>query len=175
VEETSDEQLMRRYKSGEMAAFDMLYARYAGRLFGYLKRRVPGAADEIFQNVFMKLHENRDRYLDGQKFSPWFFTIARNAMIDFLRRQKAMQGSREFDENRHGAQDKTAEEESSNEHAAGIELILHGLSEDERDLLNKRFDQELSYEEIAESLSLSSVVLRKRVSRLITKIRRLLP
>lgn len=85
----SDEELMLRYGAGDAAAFDMLYARHKGGVYRYLLRqlREPALAEELFQDVWLKLVNARDRYTVQAKFSTWLYRIAHNRLIDHLRRQ----------------------------------------------------------------------------------------
>ncbi len=59
-----DEELMQAYAEGDMDAFELLYARHKGRLFGYLVGQLKdhAEAEEVFQTVFVKLHRARARY-----------------------------------------------------------------------------------------------------------------
>lgn len=88
-ESFSDEELMLRYGAGDAAAFDMLYARHKGGVYRYLLRqlREPALADELFQDVWLKLVNARDRYTVQAKFSTWLYRIAHNRLIDHVRRQ----------------------------------------------------------------------------------------
>jgi RNA polymerase sigma-70 factor (ECF subfamily) len=76
------------YQAGEESAFDELYRRYSGRVYGYLNRKAlsPEACDDIFQSVFLALHRSRDRYQAGVPFEAWLFTLARNAWADWGRK-----------------------------------------------------------------------------------------
>lgn len=85
----SDEELMLRYGAGDAAAFDTLYARHKGGVYRYLLRqlREPALAEELFQDVWLKLVNARDRYTVQAKFSTWLYRIAHNRLIDHVRRQ----------------------------------------------------------------------------------------
>ena len=87
IECLSDEELMSRYKFGEYPAFEELYRRHSGRVYGFILKRVKSRerAEELFQESFLRLHRNRSRYNDSLPFLPWLFTIARSAMIDGVR------------------------------------------------------------------------------------------
>ena len=85
----ADEQLMLAYRDGDAAAFAALYARHKGGLFRFMVRSVKdrATAEELFQEVWMKLIDARARYLPQAKFSTYLYTIAHNRMIDHWRRQ----------------------------------------------------------------------------------------
>lgn len=83
----TDEELMQAYASGDGAAFETLYARHKGGVFGLCLRSVKtrGEAEELFQDVWMRAIEARTRYRPTAKFSTWLYTIAHHRLIDHWR------------------------------------------------------------------------------------------
>ncbi|MFI4889730.1 MAG: sigma-70 family RNA polymerase sigma factor [Steroidobacterales bacterium] len=83
----SDGALMRRYASGEAAAFETLYRRHEMRVWRYLERHVGNraTADELMQEVWFAVARDAPRYQRSAKFTTWLFTIAHNRMIDRIR------------------------------------------------------------------------------------------
>jgi RNA polymerase sigma-70 factor (ECF subfamily) len=83
----SDEQLMLAYAGGEAAAFVALYGRHKGGLFRFVARSVKtrGEAEEIFQEIWMRVIESRARYRPQAKFGTWLYTIAHHRLIDHWR------------------------------------------------------------------------------------------
>ncbi len=83
----SDEQLMLAYAGGDAAAFEALYARHKGPLLRFVLRSVKGeaVAEELFQEVWMRAIEARDRYRPEAKFTTWLYTIAHNRIVDHWR------------------------------------------------------------------------------------------
>src|SRR5262249_50217732 len=82
--------LMGRYCDGDAAAFQALYARLAPRILGYLAS-IAGdraTAEDLLQQVFMKLHEARPAYVRNANPIPWIYTIAHPPCLDELRRRK---------------------------------------------------------------------------------------
>ena len=81
LRQLTDEQLMARAKTGNDAAFEELYHRYARRLKGFfflqLGRDEELAADAT-HDVFLRAYEARNRYQEGKNVSTWLFTIAYN-------------------------------------------------------------------------------------------------
>src|SRR5262245_39811564 len=130
----TDEELMRRYAfEADEASFAALYHRYAGRLYGYLKSRLPSESDRdaVFQEVFLKLHASRKKFQRELPFSPWFFTIARNTATDHLRTLKHREKPSET------LDDVPASDRSQSESPPALESaseVLRGktLSEDQR-------------------------------------------
>jgi len=84
----SDEDCMLRYADGELAAFQVLYERHRGSLYRYFLRQSPrDVAEELFQDVWTRVIQARSRYRPDATFRTWLYTLARNRMIDYWRRQ----------------------------------------------------------------------------------------
>jgi RNA polymerase sigma-70 factor (ECF subfamily) len=82
-----DEALMLAYAGGDAAAFATLYARHKGPVYRFILRSVrgPAEAEELFQDVWMKAIEARERYAPTAKFTTWLYTIAHNRLVDHWR------------------------------------------------------------------------------------------
>jgi RNA polymerase sigma-70 factor (ECF subfamily) len=83
----TDEALMLAYREGDAAAFEALYGRWRGRLYRYLAHQARGMADELFQDVWLRVVGARGQYEVTAKFSTWLFRIAHNRLIDHYRSQ----------------------------------------------------------------------------------------
>ncbi len=83
----SDEQLMQDYLAGSTAAFDVLYARYRGPLYRYIVRLCADCpeAEELFQDVWLRLVRSGSQWNPDQRFKPWLFRIAHNRVVDHWR------------------------------------------------------------------------------------------
>lgn len=81
----TDEALMLAYRDGDAAAFAALYGRWRGRLYRYLAHQVPARADELFQDVWLKVVGARTHYEVTAKFSTWLFRVAHNRLMDHYR------------------------------------------------------------------------------------------
>jgi RNA polymerase sigma-70 factor (ECF subfamily) len=86
--ESSDEELMLRYRDGDAGAFDALYARHKGGLYRYVMRqcRDAGAAEELFQDIWMNLIRARSGYTVQAKFTTYLYRLAHNRLIDHYRK-----------------------------------------------------------------------------------------
>jgi RNA polymerase sigma-70 factor (ECF subfamily) len=161
----SSEELMILIQSGDSMAYEELYARFRGQVYGFLAQKVKGEdRDELFQVVFMKLHEKSHLYQREYPFKPWFFTLIRNSVIDFYRSQKITYVG--LDE----GEDPSYEPFENSESESGIEK-LNGLSLEEEKLLYLKFVEGLGYNELQSEFKVAAASLRKRVSRLIKKLR----
>ncbi len=91
MNDTTDEELMQRYRDGDARAFEALYARHKGPVYRYILRQcgVAAQAEELFQDVWMNLIKARERYEVRAKFTTWLYTLAHHRVIDHYRRQAA--------------------------------------------------------------------------------------
>src|SRR5271169_2756665 len=78
---------MLRVRDGDAAAFDELMGRYQNRLVTVLEHLVGGRdqAEDLAQEVFLRVYRARKGYVPGAKFSTWLFTIAGNVAANALR------------------------------------------------------------------------------------------
>jgi RNA polymerase sigma-70 factor (ECF subfamily) len=91
MKEAPDEELMLAYGGGDAGAFEILYARHRTRLFRFVLRSIPerAVAEELYQEVWMRVIEARASYTPTARFSTWLYTIAHNRMVDHWRRAGA--------------------------------------------------------------------------------------
>jgi RNA polymerase sigma-70 factor (ECF subfamily) len=88
-EQVADEQLMLRYRDGDAAAFETLYGRHRGGVFRYVLRQVGlrSSAEEVFQEIWMKIISSRARYRVEARFATFLYHIAHNCVVDHFRRK----------------------------------------------------------------------------------------
>jgi RNA polymerase sigma-70 factor (ECF subfamily) len=87
--EAPDEQLMLAYRQGDAGAFEALYARHKGPLYRYVLRAVKerALAEELYQEIWMRVIEARARYAVQAKFTTWLYAIAHNRLTDHWRKK----------------------------------------------------------------------------------------
>ncbi len=95
VDQRTDEQLVQAYRLGEREAMESLIRRYEPELLGFLQRQLGNraAAEDVFQETFLQVHQSADDFDVSRRFRPWLFTIATNKGRDWYRknhRQAAM-------------------------------------------------------------------------------------
>ncbi len=141
------------------AAFNELYTRYSQRVFNFLskKTRNQTESEDLLQKVFIKVHESKHLYKDKFKFEQWLFVIARTQALDYFR-----------SEGRYQERLKKYEPETA--YDAVDTSFLAGLEADQQELLEMKFIDELSYQEISKLVNKSEVSLRKSVSRLLARL-----
>ena len=84
-----DNQLMQNYINGDSLAFEELYRRFKKPLYRYIKNSCESeaSANELFQDVWLKLIHSRDKFQSQMPFKGWLFKIARNHLTDYYRQQ----------------------------------------------------------------------------------------
>jgi RNA polymerase sigma-70 factor, ECF subfamily len=86
-DQRTDEQLLNGYQQGDKAAFATLVSRYQRELFHFLIRFIGdrAAAEDVFQESFLQVHQSAAQFDTSRRFRPWLFTIAANKARDLIR------------------------------------------------------------------------------------------
>ena len=159
----SDEELMESYKMGEAIAFEFLFERHAGKVQGYLGKKLfsQKEAQDLVQEVFFKLHRSRHQYNGTLPFSPWLFSITRSIWLDHVKKRR-LEGVVEQEKLEAFAAPVQIFEDSGD----GIEKeILNRLPGSQKEAVGMRVFDEATFEEIALRLSTSPENARQLVSR----------
>jgi RNA polymerase sigma-70 factor (ECF subfamily) len=90
LETLTDEDLMERYREGDARAFEVLLNRHSRSVYHFALRSVGRSdrAEDLMQEVFLRIVKGAANYRRRAKFTTWLYTIARNLCVDHLRRQK---------------------------------------------------------------------------------------
>ena len=162
----SDEQLALAYIDGNNRAFDELLSRNQDKIFTYIMYVVKDEdlANDLFQETFLKVITKlqNGQYSDTGKFSWWLTRIAHNVVIDHFRAQKSskiVEAPKDNDLSNlrsDAVQNLSRESELNNQQVMeDIKRLVEALPESQRDVVNMRFFQELSFKEIAEQTNVS--------------------
>lgn len=86
----SDDELMCRFQKGDESGYRRLMERYQDRILNYVYRMVSDRhlAEDLTQEVFVRIYLHAGRYHPGSRFAPWLYRIASNLAINELRRRK---------------------------------------------------------------------------------------
>ena len=92
-----DDELMLRYRGGDAVAFEALYRRHRAPLYRFVLRQLGDAAlaEEVFQDVWMRVIDARGRYEARERFASWLYAVAHNRVMDAHRaggRAKVLDG-----------------------------------------------------------------------------------
>ncbi|MCX6790638.1 MAG: sigma-70 family RNA polymerase sigma factor, partial [Candidatus Gribaldobacteria bacterium] len=92
MQDFSDEKLVKLYLGGDEKALEFLVSRYLRIIYTYVFRNIGDAkaAEDVTQEVFVKVWKNLKKFKTEKSFKTWIFTIAKNTSIDFLRKKKTI-------------------------------------------------------------------------------------
>src|SRR5258707_7268519 len=177
----SDVQLMLDVKAGDEQSFALLLKRYRSPLVNFLYRMVRNReqAEDLAQEVFVRVYRARADYVPSAKFTTWLFRIATNLALNSLRdtRHQRMEisldapvtaGAEEGDERMLDVADKHPDIEQHLVEEARKAMIRHAidkLPEKQRAAVLLHKYQELGYGEIAKSLACSESALKSLLFR----------
>lgn len=175
MHDTSElDELFRAYARGEDQSFSRLYDALSPKIWGYLLKRVGNSelTEEVYQEVWTKLHKTRASFDPRYPALPWVFTLTRSVLMDhFRKRGRTLETpvQPEALEQWAGASPESTGEQV--QESSWAELS-HGLPPEDVKLLEDRYLNDWSFERLAQELKLSEAGVRKRLSRLLQKIRR---
>ena len=179
----SDEELVKAYAEGNNEAFDILLKRHQERIFNYILRIIKNEdiANDIFQETFVKaiLTIKQGRYTENGKFPAWISRIAHNLIIDYFRQEKSENHqSADLEEvdilNRKELCEATIEDVLvSSQIREDVKNLIMELPPLQREVLNMRYYQNLSFKEIAEMTGVSINTALGRMRYAILNLRRI--
>jgi len=163
MQNLKDEEIMLKYQEGEPGAMDELLGRYKNPLYRFAFRLTGNIAEaqDITQEVFLRVHQHRYDYRPLGKFSTWIFSIAHNLAVSGLRKRKRFViWPRKEDESEElkefPSSDPSPEEVvAENEISALVRNSVQGLPFLQREALILREYQDLDYQDIARILNKS--------------------
>jgi len=169
-----DEELMKEIKAGNMFAFDVLYKKYSKRLykFGFSILKSQEETENLIQDVYLSLYENRHKVEKETSVKYYLFSIAHNSAISIIRK-KAKES--QFIEYLRSLQE-------INEQPVNVELEYKELTNNLDEIINQlprrqkevyilhRIDG-LKYNEIADRLHISTNTIENHMSHAIKTIR----
>ena len=179
----NDEELVVLYANGDNSAFDTLLNRYSNRIHSYIYFIVRNhdLTEDIFQETFVKviMMIKQGRYVESGKFKAWITRIAHNLIIDYFR-QERNENTVSNDEvevdlfNNMRLCDGTIEDNLVySQVMSDIRKLIRFLPENQREVLEMRYYQDLSFKEIAEITGVSINTALGRMRYAILNMRRM--
>ncbi|QDV13466.1 ECF RNA polymerase sigma-E factor [Rosistilla oblonga] len=177
-----DVRLMLRVRNDDATAFEELVHRYQNRLVQLLEHLAPrrDMAEDLAQDVFLRVYRARKSYEPGAKFSTWLFTIAGNVAKNSLRSASRRREVRATDApvRNSGESDATLEslalaasglmparQIEGLERAEIVRMAIQSLNERQRMALWLSRFEELSYAEIADVMKMTPQAVKSLLSR----------
>lgn len=181
-----DVRLMLRVRDDDAAAFEELMLRYQNRVVSLLAHLVGkrDLAEDLTQDVFLRVYRARKRYVPGSKFSTWLFTITNNVASNALR---GLSRRREVDLKPSSPNESAGNPLEAAAVAASalmptrqldkaelrqvVQLAVATLNERQRMAVLLAKFEHLSYQEIAEIMEMSPQAIKSLLSRARSKLR----
>ena len=163
--------LIQAARNGDQAAFGELVQQYQKRVFALAVRMcpTPELAEEAAQEAFLAAWQGLPFFRGDSAFATWLYRLTSNACVDLLRKENRHQGPSLDDETVSAdvpdpapTPEKAVEQK---ELRGQIEAGLQTLSPEHREVLILREIQQLSYDEIADVLSLDLGTVKSRINR----------
>ncbi len=174
-----DEELIKQYLKGNNLALEALIGKYLKPIYNFSFKNVGNEAnaEDITQEVFIKVWKNIKKFDQTKKFKPWIFQIAKNTSIDFLRKKKTIPFSRFENEKGQNVLTENMAAKPLNllEQLSDKKTVLvamGNLSYKEQKLITLRHTDGLSFREIAEAFQESVNTIKSRYRRSLVNLKK---
>jgi RNA polymerase sigma factor (sigma-70 family) len=170
VSNLSDADLVARCRAGDADAWSELverYARYVHAIVVQGFRFSPDEADDVFQDVFLKVYERLDSLRSDDSVRPWIAQLTRRCCLDRIRGG----GSREVAVDEETPDTAIDEEIDRITEALDVHQALGTLSGECREILDRFFTRDESYRTIGDELGIPSGTIASRISRCLARLR----
>jgi len=169
-----DQHIRERCAKGDREAFALLYSWYYKPLYRhvYLFLRLKEPTEEIIQNVFVKLWENRNLLANVQDLKPYLYRTAKNMLLNHLRKletERRVLGI--LGNSGDSSENITPEILDHKEHKKLLQEAVSQLTDRRKEIFRLRMEEQLSLDEIAAKLSISRSVVKKQLYASIAFIR----
>ena len=149
-----------------------VHNRFDADLGAFVSARIrdPDAAEDVLQDVYLKIHSRVDTVRDEEKIGAWVFRVARNAVNDHYRARRPTAELSEVPE----APPDPSKEELEQELSTAVRDMLEGLPPDHREALYLTEYEGLTQKELAERLGIGLSGAKSRVQRARTRLKAML-
>jgi len=170
----TDIELVLKLQKGDVEAFDLVYEKYAGRLYGFTLKYLKSTdeTEELVQSVFLKVWENYKTLKKESSFKSYLFTITYNEICNTFRRRSHLQKfiGEQLNDNSQTSNE-TEELIDYNSIRERVGQIVSKLPERQRTIFLKSREEGKSNKEIAIELDLSSGTVDNYISESLKFIR----
>ncbi len=168
--------LMLAYAQGDVAAFEELYAHYRAPLFRFFLRQCGSRAkaEELYQELWTRVIQNRQTYQHRARFSTWLYKIAHNLLRDQHRKHELTSSGDEPDDLEGEADTDPAGQYVAQESLSRFLNLLDALPEEQRRVFLLKEEAGLSLEEIAQVTGTGFENVKSRLRYAVTKLRQAL-
>lgn len=154
-----ERQWLPRHASGDRTAFKSLMKSYGPAVMGYIVRCgvPPALRDDIFQDVFFKIHRNAPLYSPRHPLRPWLFTVTANVVRSHYRKQSVFQryfSSQELDTDPKDTAPSSVAQGEASEVAKSLDAAIQRLPMKQREVLGLVCFEHMALDEVAVALSM---------------------
>lgn len=169
----TDEMIMEAVKRGELQQASVLFERYNKRIFNFLARMTMDRelAEDLTQNVFLRIIKYRSSYREGARFQSWIYQVARNIFSDHYQSHKNKFSDFVDVEKISDYMPESEENEMWNEREKLLHQSMAKLGDEQRELLILTRFQQMKYEEVALIMDTTVANIKVKVHRAIAKLR----
>jgi RNA polymerase sigma factor (sigma-70 family) len=169
----TDELLMEAVKNGDLQQVSALFERYNRRIFNFLARMTMDRelAEDLTQNVFLRIIKYRNSYREGARFQSWIYQVARNVFSDHYQAHKNKFSDFVDVEKVSDYLQDSEETEALDEREKLLQRSMALLSEEQRELLVLTRFQHMKYEDVAVIMDTTVSNIKVKVHRAIAKLR----
>ena len=169
----TDESVMEAVKNGNLQQASLLFDRYHKRIFNFLARMTMDRelAEDLTQNVFLRILKYRTSYRDGLRFQSWIYQVARNVFSDHYQAHKNRFSDFIDVEKVEDQMADANEAEELDEKEKLLHRSLQKLPEEQRELLILTRFQHMKYEDVAAIMDTTVANIKVKVHRAILKLR----
>ncbi len=171
----TEEQALVSAAQADSQQFEALYQAFVNEVyrFIYYKVNIKEVAEDLTSQVFMQVleHISNFRYQTGARFSSWLYQIARNAVIDYYRKDREAVNLEDVElPDAQPAVHMFIDQDYQHQR---VKQVLQQLSVADQEILTLRLWQDKAYTEIAQIMQCNSVTARARYSRALKKFKQL--
>jgi RNA polymerase sigma-70 factor (ECF subfamily) len=166
-------QLMLAYAGGDAAAFATLYLHYKAQMYRFFLRQCGSraVAEELYQELWMRVIQNRSSYEHKARVSTWLYRIAHNLLLDQHRKRAPDSSDEALETLEADVDDDPAEQYSSQQKIARFLTLLHALPDEQRQVFLLKEEAGLSLEEIAQVTGTGFENVKSRLRYAVKKLR----
>ena len=167
-----DKNLIQKYLKGDERSLELLVSKYLKMIHSFIYKNVGSQpdAEDISQEVFIKVWKNIKKFDRNKSFKPWLFQIAKNTSIDFLRKRKTIPFSKfENERGQNSLVDNIVAKPlniiGSLSDKKVLAAAMNNLTNKEQKIINMRHNDGMSLKEIAEIFNESINTVKSRYRR----------
>jgi RNA polymerase sigma-70 factor (ECF subfamily) len=159
----------RRSEGSKRELFNLIWNQYQKRIVFFIRNMVKDNAEDLFQDVMLKVYRNLDKYNPLYSFNSWIYSIARNHCLNFINKNRLPAQSLESgDESLYSGRENNSPEVASinKELSQKIENVLNTFSEENRQVAFLYFYEGLKNREIAQVMDVPTGTVKSRLHKI---------